>query len=69
MAAYFGVMRAGAVPGLIATPSNRVADRRVYAARVGAIIADAGARVLLCDADLAGLFAGEGQACSRDRRC
>jgi acyl-CoA synthetase (AMP-forming)/AMP-acid ligase II len=62
LAAYFGVMRAGGVPGLIATPSNRVADRRVYAARVGAIIADAGARVLICDADLAGLFADDGRA-------
>ena len=62
LAAYFGVMRAGGVPGLIATPSNRVADRHVYAVRVGAIIADATARVLICDADLAGLFGGDGQA-------
>jgi acyl-CoA synthetase (AMP-forming)/AMP-acid ligase II len=58
LAAYFGVMRAGGVPGLIATPSNRVADRRVYAARVGAIVADATARLVICDAELAALFAG-----------
>ena len=41
LAAYFGVLLAGAVPGLVATPSNRVADTAVYGARVGAILANA----------------------------
>src|SRR5262245_60779767 len=36
IAAYLAVLRAGLVPGLVATPTNRVADRRVYATRVGA---------------------------------
>lgn len=59
VAAYFGVMLAGGVPGLVATPSNRVADRRIYAIRVGAILRDAAAQVLYCDEALAPLFAGE----------
>lgn len=62
VSAYFGVMLAGAVPGLVATPSNRVADARVYTARVGAILANAGARVLLADDEVAALFAGEAAA-------
>ncbi len=62
VSSYFGVMLAGAVPGLVATPSNRVADARVYTARVGGILANAGARVLLADDEVAALFAGEAAA-------
>jgi acyl-CoA synthetase (AMP-forming)/AMP-acid ligase II len=53
VAGYVGALRAGAVPGLVATPSHRVADPAVYAARVGAIVENAGARVLYCDPDVA----------------
>jgi acyl-CoA synthetase (AMP-forming)/AMP-acid ligase II len=53
LAAYIGSLLAGAVPGLLATPSNRVADARVYARRVGAIIENAQAAVLYCDAAVA----------------
>ncbi len=59
VAAYFGVMLAGGIPGLIAAPSNRIADRRVYAARIGAILQDARARALYCDDEVAELFRGE----------
>ena len=53
LSAYVGTLLAGCVPGLLATPSNRVADRRIYARRVGAIIENAQAAVLYCDADVA----------------
>ena len=56
VSAYFGVMLAGGIPGLVATPSNRVADRRVYTTRVGAILADAAAHVLYCDDAIAEHF-------------
>jgi len=62
VAGYFGALLAGAVPGLIAVPSNRVADRRVYAARIGAILANAEAQVLYCDPEVAALFTGEDAA-------
>jgi len=62
VAAYFGVMLAGGIPGLVATPSNRVADRRIYATRVGAILRDAAAQVLYCEDDLLPLFRDDGQA-------
>ena len=61
-AAYFGVMLAGGVPGLLATPSNRLADPHAYASRVGAILGDARARLLYCDASIAPLFRGESAA-------
>lgn len=57
VAAYFAVLLAGAVPGLVATPSNRVADHDVYAERVGAILANASAHALYCDPDIAAIFA------------
>jgi acyl-CoA synthetase (AMP-forming)/AMP-acid ligase II len=56
VAAYFGTMLAGGVPGLVATPSNRLGDPRVYAARVGAILRNAEARVVYCDPEIAALF-------------
>jgi acyl-CoA synthetase (AMP-forming)/AMP-acid ligase II len=52
LASYVGVLRAGGVPGLIATPSNRVSDATVFAERVGAILHNAQARFVLCDADV-----------------
>jgi acyl-CoA synthetase (AMP-forming)/AMP-acid ligase II len=58
LSAYFGVILAGGIPGLVATPSNRVADMAVYARRIGAILRDARARVLYCDAEVAQLFEG-----------
>ncbi len=62
VAAYFGVLLAGGVPGLVATPSNRVADPEVYAARVGAILANAAAHTLYCSPEIATTFAGERRA-------
>ncbi len=56
VAAYFGIMLAGGIPALAATPSNRLADRGVYAARIGAILADAQARILYGDREVAELF-------------
>lgn len=56
VAAYFAVLLAGGVPGLVATPSNRVADHDVYAARVGAILANASARALYCAPEIAAIF-------------
>jgi acyl-CoA synthetase (AMP-forming)/AMP-acid ligase II len=58
VAAYFAVLLAGGVPGLAATPSNRVADHEVYAARVGAILANANAHSLYCTPEIAEIFAG-----------
>jgi acyl-CoA synthetase (AMP-forming)/AMP-acid ligase II len=60
LAAYFGVMLAGGVPGLVATPSNRVADPRAYAARIGAILRNADARLLYCDEDIAAMVQPHG---------
>jgi acyl-CoA synthetase (AMP-forming)/AMP-acid ligase II len=62
VAAYFAVLLAGGVPGLAATPSNRVADHDVYAARVGAILANAAAHSLYCTPEIAAVFAGERRA-------
>ncbi len=62
VAAYFAVLLAGGVPGLVATPSNRVANHDVYAARVGAILANAAAHSLYCTPEIAAIFAGERRA-------
>lgn len=59
VAAYFGVMLAGGAPGLVATPSNRLSDPGVYARRVGAILANAEARVLYCQEEVAAQFRSE----------
>jgi acyl-CoA synthetase (AMP-forming)/AMP-acid ligase II len=56
LAAYGGALRAGAVPGLLATPSHRVADAAVYAHRIGAIIANARPAAILCDAAVAAVL-------------
>jgi acyl-CoA synthetase (AMP-forming)/AMP-acid ligase II len=60
LAGYFGAMLAGCIPGLVATPSNRVADPGVYAGRVGAILENADARVLYTDDEVAGLMRAAG---------
>ena len=64
LAAYFGVLRAGGVPGLVATPSNRVSDPTVYAQRVGAILANARARGIICDTDVAARLRAAPGACA-----
>ncbi len=53
VSAYFGAMLAGAVPALVATPSNRLADPRAYAARVGRIADNAEAFALYADDEIA----------------
>jgi acyl-CoA synthetase (AMP-forming)/AMP-acid ligase II len=62
VAAYVGTMLAGGVPSLIAIPSNRVADEGVYAARVGAILANARAHVLYAAPDVAAIMRAAGDA-------
>jgi acyl-CoA synthetase (AMP-forming)/AMP-acid ligase II len=56
LAAYFGVMRAGAVPGLVATPSNRFADPEVYCGRLLRLAEHADAQLLYGDDDVAELL-------------
>ncbi len=53
VAAYFAVLLAGAVPALVAIPSNRVADPAVYAAHVRAILENATARAVYTTSDVA----------------
>jgi acyl-CoA synthetase (AMP-forming)/AMP-acid ligase II len=60
VAAYLGTMLAGGIPGLLATPSNRVADEGVYAARVGAILANARAHALYAAPEIAAIVRGAG---------
>jgi acyl-CoA synthetase (AMP-forming)/AMP-acid ligase II len=64
LASYVGVLRAGGVPGLIATPSNRIADATVFAEHVGAILRNAQARFVLCDADVAARLRSVPSACA-----
>ena len=59
VAAYFAVLLAGGVPGLVATPSNRVADHDLYAGRVGAILANALAQALYCSPEVGEIFRGD----------
>jgi fatty-acyl-CoA synthase len=56
LAAYFGVMLAGGVPALVATPSNRVSDHALYARKVGAILENARAHALYGDEESAAIF-------------
>jgi len=60
VAAYVGTMLAGGIPGLVATPSNRVADEGVYAARVGAILGNARAQILYAAPDIAAIVRAAG---------
>lgn len=65
---YFGALLAGAVPGLLAMPGNRVADPALYAARIGSILANAEARVLYCHPEVAAVFAEVGPGVLRGAR-
>jgi acyl-CoA synthetase (AMP-forming)/AMP-acid ligase II len=56
VAAYFGVLLAGGIPGLVATRSNRVGDPRAYTRPVGSILENAAAYVLYCEDEVAELF-------------
>lgn len=56
LAAYVGVMRAGGVPGLVATPSNRFSDPRVYSQRLLGLAAHAEAQLLYGDDDVANVL-------------
>lgn len=60
VAGYVGTMLAGGIPGLIATPSNRVADEGIYARRVGAILANARAHALYASPDIAAIVRAAG---------
>jgi len=53
LAAYFGVMFAGATPTLLATPSHRHAKPEVYTGLVNTILDNAEAGVIYCDAEVA----------------
>src|SRR5262245_30358014 len=56
LATYVGILRAGAVPSLLATPGNRYADWTVYFQRIGAIARNAKAAALVATADVAYAF-------------
>jgi acyl-CoA synthetase (AMP-forming)/AMP-acid ligase II len=60
VAAYFGALLAGGVPALVATPLNRIADQSRYHERLTAILRNAEAAVLYCDAQVAELYRGGG---------
>jgi acyl-CoA synthetase (AMP-forming)/AMP-acid ligase II len=62
VAAYFGVLLGGGIPGLVATPSNRLADWNAYAERVGAIARNAAPRLFYCDDQIAAPFRNSGTA-------
>ncbi len=53
LATYVGILRLGAVPSLLATPSNRFADWDVYFRRIGAIARNARATAVVTTPDLA----------------
>jgi acyl-CoA synthetase (AMP-forming)/AMP-acid ligase II len=61
-AAYFGVMLAGGVPALVATPSNRFADRRLYAERLALLAATVRASIVLGDDEVAAILREHGGA-------
>jgi acyl-CoA synthetase (AMP-forming)/AMP-acid ligase II len=62
VAGYFGVMLAGGIPALLASPSNRLGDIRAYLQWVGRILENAAAHTLYCEEDVAVLFRAEGGA-------
>lgn len=59
VAAYLGTIRAGGIPGLVAPPSNRFGDRRLYAAYVDALLRHSAAQTLYCDAEVADVLRSE----------
>jgi acyl-CoA synthetase (AMP-forming)/AMP-acid ligase II len=56
VAAYFGTMLAGGIPGVLAGPAHRLAEPGAYAAHVGRILSNAGARIVYAEDGVAGLF-------------
>src|SRR5262249_20101539 len=62
VATYFGVMLAGGVPALAATPSHRLADPLTYVSRVGRIVQNAEAHALYGDNEAAGIFRAHAEA-------
>lgn len=60
LAGYFGVMAAGCLPSVTAVPSNRVSDPSVYLRTVGAILDNAGAKIVYCTDDVATLLQTKG---------
>ena len=59
VAGYFGVLLAGGVPAILATPSHRVANLDVYREHLRLILDNARAKVLYCEDEVASLFEGE----------
>jgi fatty-acyl-CoA synthase len=53
LATYVGVLRAGAVPSLLATPGNRYADWSVYTRRIGGIALNARATAVVTTNEIA----------------
>jgi acyl-CoA synthetase (AMP-forming)/AMP-acid ligase II len=58
IAAYFGAMLAGGVPAMLATPSHRIEDPRLFTAKVAHVVANARPHSLVCGDETAALFAG-----------
>ncbi len=58
VAAYFGTLLAGGVPALVATPLSRFAEGSRYRERLAAILRNAEAAILYCDAEVAELCRG-----------
>jgi acyl-CoA synthetase (AMP-forming)/AMP-acid ligase II len=56
VATYFGIMLAGGVPALAATPSNRVSDPRTYLRLIKTVLSNAQAKLVCCDDDVANLL-------------
>jgi len=61
VAAYFGVMFAGAVPALASTPNQRAAAPSAYRRLIGGILANGPARLVYADDASAGLLAAADQ--------
>lgn len=58
LSAFFGTMLGGGIPGLIAPPSNRFADERIYAEHLAAILKKFGNRFVIAEPDVAALLHG-----------
>jgi acyl-CoA synthetase (AMP-forming)/AMP-acid ligase II len=56
ISAYFGVLLAGGVPALLSTPSNRVADPRIFTGRVAHVVRTSKPHSIYCEPDVADLF-------------
>ena len=56
IAAYLGALSAGAAPVLLATPSHRVADPKVFRLRVDHVLAAARPAVIACEREVSALL-------------